>query len=415
MRISRFLPWILASVWIASCGGGSQVDAGGTGGGNQGTGGFGPGGTCEATDACPEGFVCHPTEQVCVAGGPCSSHADCGARAHCDPSAGRCTPSGTGSPCGDDANCREGETCLAGYCGCEGENFNADNVPPNVLIVLDRSGSMVSNTVPGTGGQTRWAVAREAVSSLVETYGDGIRFGLALFPGTAQTCSQGGQNCGPGNVFIDPAEGTAAEIQDFINSDDTTTCSYGTPIRAMMESLADYEGLEDPDRANYIVFVADGISQCSGGNQPGDPGPAVSALFDKSPSVRTFAIGFSGDVGSEELDDIAERGGTARTDGPPFYYQADDADQLEAAFASIAGSVLSCTYTLSERPEDLDQFYVYFDEDGVPRDTSGADGWDYDTVSNQVNFSGAACDALRGGEVGDLVLVYGCPPRVDVR
>lgn len=41
------------------------------------------------------------------------------------------------------------------------------------------------------------------------------------------------------------------------------------------------------------------------------------------------------------------------------------------------------------------------------------DGWQYDPESNQLSFAGAACEALRSGEVTDLVIVYGCPISVD--
>ncbi len=53
---------------------------------------------------------------------------------------------------------------------------------------------------------------------------------------------------------------------------------------------------------------------------------------------------------------------------------------------------------------------MFFDNDpaGVMRDPTHAGGWDYAAAKNQVTFYGAACDALKGGKVTDLDIVFGC-------
>jgi hypothetical protein len=274
--------------------------------------------------------------------------------------------------------------------------FQAAQVPPNMLISLDRSSSMVTNDV--TPGVNRWTVAKNAITALLTAHGDSIRFGLKLWPGSNLECNSGG-DCSSGTVQVAPGENTAGDINTDLG--DADTCNYGTPITGSLNSLVGYEALLDPDRPNYVILITDGQQQsCSG-----DPVAAVTALKDQTPSVKTFVVGFSGGVDADQLADMAEAAGTAR-DGDPVYYQADNAEELNDAFNQIAGSVLSCTYTLSGSPPD-DDLYVYFDGAPVPRNSS--DGWDYDPASNQLTFHGASCDDLENGDVDDLAIIYGCP------
>ncbi len=390
--LARTLALSLLSVSILGIG--CSDEPGGTAGSgaSSGTssGGSGPGECAQATD-CPGDAVCDPATGQCTSGLSCAAHTDCGSGAFCD--AGTCRDSMPGGPCDDTPNCVSGETCTGGVCGCGGALYGADNVPPNVLIVLDRSGSMNEQI---TGG-TKWDIGRQAINGLVTTYGGGVFFGLAMYPGTDLEGTQG-MMCGPGAVFVDPAAGTAAAISSDLAAAGTT--SFGTPTAEMLTALTTYAGLKDPMRADYILLITDGQSTCE------DPVPVVASLLGATPSVKTFVVGFGSGVDPAELDDMAQAGGTA---GPmsPFYYQADDATSLASAFAAIAGSVLSCSYVLSDTPPDPSLLYVYIDGMQVPADNTN--GWVYDAATNQLTFVGTTCDALKSGTAGELVISYGCP------
>jgi hypothetical protein len=322
------------------------------------------------------------------------SNAACGAGAYCDTS-GHCAASQMGGPCDNDANCIGGEHCSNGRCGCGGQHYGATSVPPNVLIVLDRSDSMNQMI---TGG-TKWTVALSAISNLLTMYDGQIRFGLMLFPGTNQDCSAG-MSCGPGTVFVNPAPSNRSAVNTFLMG--AHTCMFGTPTAEALTTLEAYTGLQDAMRANYILLITDGQSTCM------DPVPVVTALRMHTPSIRTFAIGFGSQVDPTQLANIATAGGTARS-ATPVYYQADDPTSLASAFSTIAGSVLSCTYTLSQIPPDPSMLYVFFGTTAVPRDSAHANGWDYNSTTHQLDFYGAACNTLHGGGVGNLVISYGCP------
>jgi hypothetical protein len=338
--------------------------------------------------------------------GTCSVHTDCGQEEICQN--GVCVPNEPGGPCESDLNCMAGEFCDAGSCvpqagssegemGCGGEVYQATAVPPNVLIVLDRSGSM-DDHLDGEQG-TKWEVAQDAIAQVVTEYGAQVRFGLALYPGLDPACDEG-SGCDAGDVFVDLGEDTAKEITDVLGL--VETCSLGTPTAEALEGLQDYPGLEDLERPNFILLVTDGKSSCDA------PVPMVYALREETPEIKTFVVGFGDGADPEELNSMAEAGGTA-LEGDAKYYQADDAQALVDSFGEIAVSVLSCTFVLDMVPPNPDELYVYINGNGIPRDPVHADGWDYELPTNRITFYGPPCNLLQSGAVQDLEIIFGCP------
>jgi hypothetical protein len=355
-----------------------------------------PGSECMVTLECVEGEFCGPGGR-CATEVACDENADCGKGGVC--MSGACEQNEPGGPCTTSDECIVGETCIGNECvaGCGGELYGADAVPPNLLIVLDRSGSMLEEV--GDPPDTKWNIARNAINNFFSSNAGQIRFGLSVYPGTDLSCEQGVE-CGPGITPVDVGAGTESMITNYMR--DSGTCMLRTPTAEMLGTLYDYPGLEDTTRANYILLLTDGMANCD------DPVPAVQMLREQMPEVKTFVVGFGDGVDPDQLRDMARAGGTARQ-GDPEYYQADDAASLRAAFASIAGAVLSCEYTLSAVPPDPDLLYVYFNGRAIPRDMTHAGGWDHTTGTNRLTFYGDECDALQSGQVTQLVIVYGCP------
>ncbi len=356
-----------------------------------------PPGPCTGATSCPTGQVCNPANSMCTGTLACTTHSDCGVEAYCQPN-GMCAINVPHGVCDTDQNCVGQEHCDNGRCGCGGVLLGAVTIAPNVLIAIDRSDSM--NQAIGQGQPSKWTVAKNTIDSLVTTYSNRIRFGLELWPGTNLSCSAGG-TCNAGKVFVDVGPGTATMVQDTLTM--ASTCSFMTPIAATLNALVTYAGLGDASRSNYVLLVTDGEENCNG-----DPGAAATALRGRTPEVKTFVIGFGGQVNATQLNDLATKGGTART-GTTKYYQADDAAGLESAFNTIVGSVVSCSFTLSQQPDSPDRLYIYFGTTQIPRDTSHAMGWDYDPTSMALTFYGVTCDEIKAGTAGALVVSYGCP------
>jgi hypothetical protein len=160
--------------------------------------------------------------------------------------------------------------------------------------------------------------------------------------------------------------------------------------------------LQDATRNNYILLVTDGEANCD------DPVPVVETFAARNPPTPTFVVGFGDGVDPEQLEDMATAGGTALA-GNPNYYQADNAAGLQQALDDIVGEVLSCDYDIPTAPDDPDRLSVYFDGIRVPRDPTGATGWEYNAANARLTFAGNACAALQSGAVNDLSIVYGCP------
>lgn len=352
-------------VAVASCDGdGTELGPGAGAGGNLGLGGSG-GGVLSCDPPCVSPQFCSMTG-VCLDEGRCAVTEDCAAGTECDPDQGICVPGGE----------------------CGQEEFGTTAVPPNLLIVLDRTGSM-SAEVPDSGGLSRWEVAGDAVASVLQSYEGTINFGLNLF----SACT--GNGCAPGTI-VEPIGSAAVAIDQAVSQ--ASLCNSGDPetvIGGTLAALVGESSLQAPGRDNVVLLLTDGHDNCGGGGAQ-----AATDLLGQPVPVQVYVVGFSGGVDAAELEAIAQAAGTDP------YYQADDAAELSSALQTIAGNVKTCSFQLDETPDA--EIFVFFNNDpsGVPNDPN--DGWTYDDATNTVTFHGAACDDIENGDVDDIDIVFGC-------
>lgn len=350
-------------------------------------------------------------------GDPCTLDDDCPDGEVCLPGSSECGPPGS---CNLDDDCPDGQICEDGTCvigsDCGGFVFVIEAVPPNLLIMLDRSGSMESD-VPNTN-LNRWEVAKIAIEQVTSNFDDQIRFGLATY----SACT--GNGCAPGTIVVPIADQNAAAINGFlattvgagssngqnVNDDGLIEylCDSGDPETNTGSSLAAQIGnpaLQDPERDNAILLITDGAESGDCIEDGVDGTAAALSLFGQAIPVKTFAVGFGG-ANLDEINEIAAAGGTQ------MGYLADMAQDLEMALDQIANAVATCTFELDQVPPDAAEIYVFFDKDpaGVPNDANN--GWTYDPMTNTVTFHGAACESIKAGTVADIDIVYGCnePP-----
>lgn len=350
------------------------------------------------------------------AGQPCTNDADCPGQV-CLPASGICANSGS---CVLDDDCPVGQACTDGMCmiggDCGGFQFEIEAVPPNLLIMLDRSGSMDAS-VPDTN-LNRWEVAKVAIAQLTTNFDAKIRFGLATYSAcVGNGCSAGtvvvplaDMNAGAINGFLDMTVGVGSGGGNSVNGNGKIEylCDSGDPETSTGKSLAAQVGnptLQDSMRDNAILLITDGAESgdCIDG---GVNGPVAAAnLFGQAIPVKTFAVGFGG-ASLDEINMIAQAGGTV------MGYQADQADQLELALDQIANAVATCVFELDQVPPDPAEIYVFFDKlvPGVANDP--LNGWTYDPLTNTISFHGSSCEAIKAGTIVDIDIVYGCdePP-----
>jgi hypothetical protein len=392
MEMRAFCRWAsafglvgLAAVFTGSCGssetGSSTVQA--SGGTGSGSGGGGSGGAGGGTFGCSP--ACTPP-QVCSAGNTCIDPGQCAADGDCEP----------GTICN-----LETKVCVPG--GCNAQEIVAKAVPPNMLIVLDRSCSMTN----AVGNSTKWNIAVAALNKMTTDFNGKIRFGMTLFPDLA------GGDCGQGAIPIPVADGNEMVIQDLLTKSLMKADKYFpdgpcvTNIDTAMLQASGEPSFLDVDRDSYALLVSDGKQSSGCGGDTGDKKTEmyIADLFAKG--VPTFVIGFAVGVDSAQMDAFATAGGVPAS-GPTKFYDAADQASLDMALKTIAAKTLSCSYALDMKPPSPDEIYVFLNDTKIAKDPSHTSGWDYDAATNQVIFYGQSCDDLKNGLVDDIDIVLGC-------
>lgn len=330
---------------------------------------------------------------------------------------------GTSSPMGPGATVDGGG---GGECGSS--EYSITDVPPNLMILLDRSCSMpkcdvypgtawiplhpcfTGAIIPGVGTQTdKWGAAVQALNQLTMTFPDQLQWGLQFYPDAT------GDACMLDAPSVVPAAGTAVQIQTVLTNGlmNTDPNFPNGPCNTMtsgaLEAMAASPSLMATDRKNFVLLITDGAE--FGCNF--DPNKAEQVVAQMlTADVPTFVVGFGGDVNPAALDKLAIAGGKPNPAAPPSYYQADDQAALEAALGKIVASVVGCDFALDKAPPNTKELYAFLNNKPVTRDDP--DGWVYDAAANKVTFQGTSCTALQDGSATDIDITFGCPqPTVD--
>ena len=368
-------------------------------------------GSCGSTAVCLQSGTCTgkcTTAADCAAGEKCSTvggcipSSGCGAKEDCAPnqlcdSLGRCTSNCTTVPCNPGATCGANGQCIAdnpdgGATSCGGELFQAAKVNSNMYIAFDKSGSMDDPIVPN--GASKWSIATTAIKQVTAQYQSQIQFGMGLFPAGGTTALR----CVAAPTIVTVGDQRATQIATAL---DANAPGGSTPIGAVLVSAGMVPELADATRANYVMLVTDGTETCMGNG--------VQAAADNLAmrGIKTFVIGFGGEVDAVNLADIATAGGTPRA-GTPRYYQADDAPGLLAAFNVIAQGALGCEYRLATAPPDPSKVFVYVNGVLQNRDVSHSNGWDYSAATVRITFYGGLCTLVATDSTARVSIVYGC-------
>jgi hypothetical protein len=301
-----------------------------------------------------------------------------------------------------------------GSCGAQTEEIPLVEIsdPPDLLIVLDKSGSMASNPeFPLPIPPTKWDLMKDAIENVTNMYQGSIRFGLSSFPSDASCGVSAGANV---NVGLN----NAGSINGWMGSNNPDGL---TPAHLALQSAAAiYSGLPNNPAGQFVLFATDGLPNC-GGNPPSEDtasdAETVAAVQTlKAQGIKTFVLGFGDPFGfGSVLDDAAIAGGVPKPGGPPHFYSATDANSLNTALQEIAGGIIvpTCSFAVTETPPDPDLVTVSINGTAIPRDSGHNNGWDYHPDAGTITFFGDACATVQGGEV-NVSFVFGCPgPSVD--
>lgn len=224
-----------------------------------------------------------------------------------------------------------GDGGSGGFIECESVTVEGEKVPLDVLIVQDRSGSMIG---------TKWASAVDAIKAFADNGGAaGLGVGLTYFPPKL------GNECSVptyANLDVDIAllPGNASAIKESLL---TTSPSGGTPMRPALEGGV--EAMNDwlvanPSHEGIVILVTDGDPGGCSPNTIADVANVAENALMGTPSIRTFVVGMDGATFAN-LDTVADAGGTDES-----FDVGSGTSAFVAALEEIRQKAITCEYIL---------------------------------------------------------------------
>jgi hypothetical protein len=294
---------------------------------------------------------------------------------------------------------------------CENVIVEAQPKLPKILIVLDRSQSMVrESTGPlGTPVQThRWEKAVPALKRVTAELEDVIQFGLMYFPGTPPK-PYGKDFCESGHINVELGLNSAGAIATTL---DATEPKGATPLAktldAAREALTKDRDIPDTvPRDGYVLLITDGQPVClNDSNINADPENSYAAMDRlREADIKTYVIGFD-TGGIDVLDNLASRGGTGETK----HRLVTDEEQLVKDLEEISRSLVSCKYALDKAPADPNYVRVQIDGKSYPFSDQGWQLVDEKTIE----LRGPACMLLQDSKDHVVEITVECKPVIVV-
>jgi uncharacterized protein YegL len=185
---------------------------------------------------------------------------------------------------------------------------------PNLLFVIDKSGSMVHDN--------KWDDAKQGINTNTQTHANNLRFGLISFSDTASLDA--------------PIPSGSADIEKALNAITPHGNTFMIPAIQLARDHLIASLKADPvsGRQSSIIFITDGA--------PSDSCPIqeVNALRSLQVNnvtydIKTYVIGFGTQVNPICLNNLATAGGTARP-GSVNYYVASNQGDFSAAVDAIS-------------------------------------------------------------------------------
>jgi von Willebrand factor type A domain-containing protein len=297
---------------------------------------------------------------------------------------------------------------------CGLQYFDVQRRPADVLLVLDRSGSM-QDTPDDDGSVTKWDLTVPALSQIVSETNAAVSWGMKLFPEGQDT-----ESCAPATIsdtiHVPIGVTNAGAVVGAIEA--TTPDGDGTPTGDAVRSAVRYlSQLNTPDR-KFIVLATDGEPSCgpSGEEDQDEAAPyAISAVAEAAAAgIPVFVVGVAttDDGATDALNAMALAGGFARPDPNPLatrYYLANTQAELVAALGTITGEIATCVFPLSAPPPVPNNIAVKVDGTLVGRDSTRTNGWEYTSDAlKEVEVHGAWCDQIKAAAAADVQVIYAC-------
>jgi len=344
---------------------------------------------------------------------------------------------------------------------CGAMTHSAMKLPPDILIVQDRSLSMTndkddkqcsgaSGNNGNCGAQSKWTQVVAALNDVVSMTDMTVNWGLLYFGDETTTC---GETARP--VVPISSMNSSAITQAFVGQPDLTG-QIGTPTRSAIINAVTYMKSLTDTNPKYLMLATDGQPNCpptgsggssgsggmggrngsggaggrggrsgattgggfpaggttSGANTDDSAGSEKAVADALAAGFPTFVIGIGNTGGTAVLNAMATAGGkpVPGMPGGNSYYQVNNTAELETALQQILGTVATCVFDIGPPPNDMttvDQLAVFGDGTQIAHDASN--GWDFSNADKtQVTLYGPICDQVKSATIKDVTVAFGC-------
>lgn len=393
MRDQRWLSVAMLSLGLVACGGGS--------------GGKKVSGPCTRGELSGCGVACGD-----------ASGAECGAGLFCEASqcTAECTSASYATDCGENAGCTiEGRCVLpsagdgggvnggtnqstgdGGGSSCGEVKLDATPKTPNVIVIVDQSGSMDADF----GSSNRWEVLKDSLladNGLFAELQSLVRFGLVLYSGANDddpTC--------PALVQVDVAinnlDAIKASYEPEEIKNDTPT---GDSIEAILNQIEGTDLVNGKDPTIFVLATDGEPDTCAEPNPQNGQEEAVAAVTRAyGLGIRTYliAVAEEDELSQDHLTDMANAGvgvQAGQADAPS--YRVNDDAGLRSALRGIVAGELSCIVPLKGKVTASDPCVGTVKLDGTALECNSDNGWKLVTESS-IEITGTACETLKTGK-----------------
>jgi len=303
---------------------------------------------------------------------------------------------------------------------CGLQMFDLKRKPAEILLVLDRSKSMIEDTV-SDGVTKKWDAALPALKQVIMDSDASVSWGLKVFPeGEDSACVAASVT---NNVVVPMAPMNAAAVIAGINA--TTPAGNGTPTGAAINAAVAYLKTLTSDNPKYILLATDGQPSCGAlpssttGSDIGGPYAETAVSAALAAGFPTFVLGVatgsSGEVAI--LNSLADKGGKPRPNAPlTHFYLGTSQAELAAQFRIITGEASNCIFPLNppppvkDDPTKLGAYIAGNPDTKIPYDATKTNGWAYtDANDSAVQVYGTWCEMIKGAGADKVKIIYGCP------
>lgn len=298
---------------------------------------------------------------------------------------------------------------------CASSSVQAELTPLDIVILLDRSGSMSG---------AKWTGSTAALTSFVnDPASAGISVGITYFP----LANTGGLHDCTYTLYDDltvpigelPMNAAALSASIDFENPGGGTPMYGA-LKGVLFHATAYQDA-NPTHKVIVLLASDGDpSGCTGQ----DSIPLIAELAKSALNyngVQTYVIAIAGST-LANLNQIAAGGGTGTA-----YDVTSNIDAFSEKMAEIRASALACEFVLPPPPTgevlDIAKVAVNFTPGAgtatqVPKADNAADckngpGWYYDdnNAPTKIILCSASCSTVQSDAQAKVEVLFGCEPE----